>query len=83
MGSEDLGNTLEQAASAEKPGIMNILELSWVYSKKGTQHEARDLALFRATYKQHEHTVTWLLNTCKANANATVSVSDVNSNIKE
>ena len=49
----------------------DILRLVWDYSKHQIPREVLNAALYRATDNEKEEVVTWFLDTCHADANAT------------
>lgn len=61
----------EVAAEHSTIGRQNIVKDLWAYNGGSMPKETLNNALFRATDNQKEHTVRWLLQECKADANAT------------
>ncbi|GIZ38925.1 hypothetical protein CKM354_000232400 [Cercospora kikuchii] len=64
-------------AATTREENLEILNKLWVFSKQSITPNVRDFSLYQATVMKKDKTVIWLLETCKANANATADKSDL------
>ncbi|KAM3415734.1 hypothetical protein BST61_g9247 [Cercospora zeina] len=58
-------------AATTREENLDILNKLWYFSRQRIPTNIRDFSLYQATVMKKDATVIWLLETCKANANAT------------
>jgi ankyrin repeat protein len=58
-------------AATSREERLEVLEKIWAFTNQGIGQEICDFSLYQATVLRKDAIVVWLLETCKANANAT------------